>query len=83
MAFNKEKIQLFWIPFIGLTAPKANSDRHCGEGCKHIIPGANIAGLTSVVNFHVFQWTPCHQTLGSFSPLAMPLGLLTRTELSD
>ena len=60
MTFNKEKIQLFWIPFIGLTAKDIK-----------IIPdlraGANIAGLTIIVNFHVFQWTPCHQTLGSFS----------------
>ena len=35
MAFNKEKIQLFWIPLIGLTAPKANWDRHCGERCEN------------------------------------------------
>ena len=49
MAFNKEKIQLFWIPVIGPTAPKAKTDIVVKD--LKIIPGlragGNIAGLTS------------------------------------
>ena len=76
---TKEKIQILWIPFIGLTAPKANvteTYRHCGEGCKN--NSRSEYGRTDIcceLSCVSSQWTPCHQTLGSFSPLTMLLVL--------